>query len=102
MKRRFTLIELLVVVAIIAILAALLLPGLREARESAKATVCQSNLRQTGLGFNVYGTDSDGGWPALRQVGGGPALGPPYSRWPNEAGSALGQVGKTWMDTLVD
>lgn len=53
-KLGFTLIELLVVVAIIAVLIAMLLPALQSAREQAKTTVCQSQLRQFGIAFQFY------------------------------------------------
>ena len=59
MKKHFTLIELLVVVAIIAILAAILLPALGQAREKAKTTTCVSNLKQHGLGAQLYLSDFD-------------------------------------------
>ncbi len=55
--RRFTLIELLVVVGIIAILAALLLPALKSARELALRSVCLSNLKQVGQGVMCYAND---------------------------------------------
>lgn len=54
----FTLIELLVVVAVIAILAALLLPALAKAREKARRSLCQANLKNLFLACNQYMEDN--------------------------------------------
>jgi len=58
-QKGFTLIELLVVIAIIAILAAILFPVFARARENARKTNCQSNLKQIGLAFMQYAQDYD-------------------------------------------
>ncbi|MEM7806533.1 MAG: type II secretion system protein [Planctomycetota bacterium] len=55
----FTLVELLVVIGIIALLVSILLPTLTRARESSQALKCLSNLRQIGVGLNLYVNDFD-------------------------------------------
>lgn len=70
-KHGFTLIELLVVIAIIAILAAILFPVFARARENARRSSCQSNLKQIGLGFLQYAQDYDERLPGATDGGAG-------------------------------
>lgn len=65
----FTLIELLVVIAIIAILAAILFPVFARAREAARKSSCQNNLKECGVGIQLYWNDYDSTLPSSAIAG---------------------------------
>ena len=81
----FTLVELLVVIAIIAILAAILFPVFARARENARRSSCQSNLKQIGLGLLQYIGDYDEKMPRSAYGPGATAVAAPsdsiYYKW---------------------
>ncbi|HEV3343310.1 MAG TPA: DUF1559 domain-containing protein [Pirellulales bacterium] len=71
-RRAFALVELLVVIALVGMLAALLLPAVQAARESARKAECANHLRQLGIGFGAYHNtwqvfpvSGYGPWPAV-------------------------------------
>ena len=64
-RRGFTLVELLVVIAVIAILAALVLPAFNRGKEAARSTSCLNNLHQIGIGLQLYVSDNGNRLPTL-------------------------------------
>ena len=100
----FTLIELLVFIAIIAILAAILLPALAAAKERAKRSFCMNNLHQIEIALNAYAVDYDNKLPVMTNEtvldpNGNPVTDTARWAWdlPERAGDAMvASGGLTW------
>lgn len=89
----FTLIELLVAISIIALLIAILLPTLSSARDSARSISCLSNLKQQGLGLNIYLADNDAFPYGFYRENGEPSTN--ATTWHRLIANAMGNAGTT-------
>lgn len=100
----FTLVELLVVIGMIALLIGILLPALASARQQAKAVVCESNMRQIAIGFQIYCNTNNGCMPGCGEDGdpNAPLLLPDSQGWQSEMlwmnGVCRAITGKTYDD----
>jgi len=63
LQRAFTLIELMIVIAIIAILAAILIPNFLHARAESQTAACESNEKQIATAMEEYAVDNNGAYP---------------------------------------
>lgn len=77
-RKGFTLIELMIVIAIIAILAAILVPNFIRARAQGQLTACKSNLKNIGTALEMYSTDNGGRFPTTANFSAAGGLTPNY------------------------
>lgn len=67
-SRAFTLIDVLVTIAVIGVLISILAPSLSSVRETAQQVICRSNVRQLGIGIDLYAEDYKGAVPASKAI----------------------------------